>query len=70
VRFNQKKIISGFEYFIFEEKKSKKEYFLSPRYEGQQIETVLVEKRIIVNISRGDQNEPIHYATGGLQYKK
>jgi hypothetical protein len=75
VRFTQKKIINGFEYFIFEEKKSKKEYLLSPRYEGQQIEMVLIEKQIIVNISKDDQNDsfqnsPIHYATGGLQYIK
>jgi hypothetical protein len=71
VQFTKETTINGYKYHIFTEKDNKNSYYLRPRYSGQQIEGVLIEKRIVVSISERDRNKnnksPVTYATGLLQ---
>ena len=56
VVFIKEVTIDNYTSHVFVDKKNKKYYCLSPRYSGHQIETIYVEKKIIVNIYAGDLN--------------
>jgi hypothetical protein len=71
VQFTQEITSHGFTYHIFMDKETNQTYYLSPRYEGQQIENVLIDNRIIVNIARRtpsiEEQPPITIGAGILK---